>query len=84
MYRDVPDRVAPNFGEPLTETEYQVWLLCLEGLTGKQISVEVGCGTRSVESHIYTILRKLGYRDRLSMLADYLGQAANVILEEAA
>jgi DNA-binding NarL/FixJ family response regulator len=82
----VDRRVA--FGLPLTAMEEKIWGFCLEGLAGWEMveRLENTVAPRTVECYIYRILRKLGYRDRYRMMADYIAQlsAEKLKAEESA
>ncbi len=59
-WRDAPQRPSPG----LTARETEVLRLVARGLPNRQIASELGLGLRTVESHVSSILSKLGLTSR--------------------
>jgi non-specific serine/threonine protein kinase len=59
--RATPSAVAPS---SLSRREQEVTLLLARGLTNRQIGAELGLASRTVDSHVGNILRKLGLASR--------------------
>jgi non-specific serine/threonine protein kinase len=54
---------------PLTPRERDVAALIARGLTNRRIASELVIGTRTVDAHVYRILRKLGFESRAQIAA---------------
>ncbi|MFG3685532.1 response regulator transcription factor [Micromonospora sp. NPDC047740] len=54
----------PSLGQTLSSRERKVALLAAEGKTNQEIATELFLSRRTVESHISSALRKLGYLSR--------------------
>jgi DNA-binding NarL/FixJ family response regulator len=54
--------------QPLTKREHDILEALIEGLGDKQIARQLGIKTRTAETHIANICRKLGARSRLQVL----------------
>jgi DNA-binding CsgD family transcriptional regulator len=54
--------------EPLTSREWEIALLAADGITSKEIAAKLFVSTRTVESHLQRVYRKLGVtgRDQLA------------------
>jgi DNA-binding CsgD family transcriptional regulator len=52
---------------PLSPRERQIVVRVLEGKTNKAIEQELFIGRRTVESHLYSIYKKLGIKNRLQL-----------------
>lgn len=62
------ERVRPTFGwDGLTDTERRVAQLAADGLTNPQIADHLVVGRETVKSHMASILRKLGVRNRTEL-----------------
>lgn len=55
----------------LTRREQQLVPLISRGLTNKEIARHFGLSEQTVKNHVHRILRKVGVRDRLSVLEAY-------------
>lgn len=53
---------------PFTRREAEVLRWLQEGKTGPEIAIILGCGQRTVESHVARIYRKLGVRNRPDLI----------------
>lgn len=53
---------------PFTKREAEVLRWLQEGKTGPEIAIILGCGQRTVESHVARIYRKLGVRSRSDLI----------------
>jgi DNA-binding CsgD family transcriptional regulator len=58
----------PQPEQPLTRRETEVLDWLREGKTGPEIAIILGCGQRTVESHVLRIYRKLGVRRRTDLM----------------
>ncbi len=58
----------PRPTQPLTRRESEVLNWLQEGKTGPEIAIILGCGQRTVESHILHIYRKLGVSRRTDLM----------------
>ena len=61
---------------PLTKREAEVLGWLREGKTGPEISIILGCGLRTVESHVAKIYRKFGIRSRTELMFQTGGDGA--------
>lgn len=62
------ERTRPRFGwDGLTTTELRVAELAAEGLTNPQIAERMVVGRETVKTHIASVLRKLGLRNRTEL-----------------
>ncbi|WP_171074497.1 helix-turn-helix transcriptional regulator [Nonomuraea basaltis] len=59
----------PSHGQTLSSREREVALLAAEGKTNQEIATELFLSRRTVESHISSALRKLGYLSRKELRA---------------
>ena len=66
-----PERLSAADLSELTERETQVLELVADGLTDRQIAVELGVSMRTVEKHVSNTLHKLGCRERREAAARY-------------
>jgi predicted ATPase/DNA-binding CsgD family transcriptional regulator len=55
--------------DPLGKREREVALLIAEGLTNKEIASRLFLSDRTVETHVYNILNKLGFNSRVNIAA---------------
>ena len=55
----------------LTERESDVLRLVVDGLTSRQIATRLVLSPRTVESHVSSVLRKLGVRNRAEAAQRY-------------
>lgn len=73
----VPRRLPPTIGArdvreaALTAREQEVLRLLLQGQSNQRMAVTLGVTTRTVKYHVTNVLRKLGARSRISLLASY-------------
>jgi DNA-binding CsgD family transcriptional regulator len=58
--------------ELLTERERQVFLMVVDGLTNSAIADQLRISRRTVETHIRTVLRKMGVTRRSELISTYL------------
>jgi DNA-binding CsgD family transcriptional regulator/tetratricopeptide (TPR) repeat protein len=58
--------------ELLTERERQVFLMVVDGLTNAAIADRLRISRRTVETHIRTVLRKMGVTRRSELISTYL------------
>ncbi len=66
------ERGRPTFGwESLTDTEARVAHLAADGLTNPQIAQDLVMGRETVKTHMASILRKLGLRNRTELAATH-------------
>lgn len=61
-------------GSGLTEREERIAGLVAEGWTNRQMAERLFLSERTVESHVSTILRKLGFRSRSTIASWYVGE----------
>jgi DNA-binding NarL/FixJ family response regulator len=54
----------PSHGRTLSSREREVALLAAEGKTNQEIAAELFLSRRTVESHVFSALRKLGLLSR--------------------
>jgi DNA-binding NarL/FixJ family response regulator len=66
--QQIDDRVAPGAG-PLATREADVARLVADGLTNKQIGARLFISERTVDSHVRSILNKLGFSSRAQIAA---------------
>ncbi|GII73051.1 LuxR family transcriptional regulator [Sphaerisporangium melleum] len=59
----------PSHGQTLTSREHEVALLAAAGKTNQEIAGELFLSRRTIESHISSVLRKLGYLSRKDLRA---------------
>ena len=52
----------------LSEREREVLTLLAEGRSAKEIAAQLKLGTKTVESHKYSLMRKLDLHDRASLV----------------
>jgi len=62
------DFKMPVTSVPFTKREGEVLQWLQEGKTGPEIAIILGCGQRTVESHVARIYRKLGVRRRSELI----------------
>lgn len=62
-----PELIRWLEGRRLSPRERQIVLCVLEGKTNKTIEQELFIGRRTVESHLYSIYRKMGVKNRLQL-----------------
>ena len=58
--------------DQLTERERQVFLMVVDGLTNSVIADRLQISRRTVETHIRTVLRKMGVTRRSELISTYL------------
>ena len=58
--------------DQLTERERQVFLMVVDGLTNSAIADRLQISRRTVETHIRTVLRKMGVTRRSELISTYL------------
>jgi DNA-binding CsgD family transcriptional regulator/tetratricopeptide (TPR) repeat protein len=58
--------------DQLTERERQVFLMVVDGLTNSTIADRLQISRRTVETHIRTVLRKMGVTRRSELISTYL------------
>ena len=63
MLRPATDRRP----DPLGKREREVATLIAEGLSNKEIATRLFLSERTVETHVYNILNKLGFNSRSSI-----------------
>jgi predicted ATPase/DNA-binding CsgD family transcriptional regulator len=65
----VPDRAArvDKTANPLGKREREIADLIAEGLSNKEIAARLFLSERTVETHVYNILNKLGFNSRVSI-----------------
>jgi non-specific serine/threonine protein kinase len=63
-WRAMAEGAAASTVAPLTPRERQVTALVARGLTNAQIAAELCIGTRTAETHVAAVLRKLGIASR--------------------
>lgn len=68
IWSDDSRPVEPQPGQPLTRKEAEVLDWLREGKTGPEIAIILGCGQRTVESHVLRIYRKLGVNRRAELM----------------
>ncbi len=64
--RAVP-RTATKSADPLGKREREVALLIADGLSNKEIASRLFLSERTVETHVYNILNKLGFNSRVNI-----------------
>jgi len=69
----------PETAEPLTRREREVAALIAEGLSNKEIAIDLRIGPATVKNHVHNILDKLNVRRRAA-IATRLGEAAPAIV----
>jgi DNA-binding NarL/FixJ family response regulator len=57
-----------NKGPLLTERERQIATLAGNGVTNKDIALDIGISVRTVEGHLYQVFTKLGVSSRSDLL----------------
>jgi DNA-binding NarL/FixJ family response regulator len=71
--------VAPATGEanPLTRREREVAELIAQGLSNRDIAARLFIGHRTVETHVESILNKLGFKSR-TQVASWVGRRSTL------
>ncbi|WAC20925.1 helix-turn-helix transcriptional regulator [Luteolibacter sp. SL250] len=68
IWADGPCPAEPQPAQPFTRREAEVLDWLREGKTGPEIAIILGCGQRTVESHVLRIYRKLGVSKRADLM----------------
>ncbi len=63
--------------DQLTERERQVFLMVVDGLTNSAIADRLQISRRTVETHIRTVLRKMGVTRRSELISTYLREQSS-------
>jgi len=61
------ERQAPSY-DKLSEREREVLILIAEGMSAKEIASELELSTKTVETHKYSLMRKLDIHDRTGLV----------------
>ena len=59
--------------EPLTSQETRVALLVAQGLSNKEVAAQLFLSPRTVETHLSSVFRKRGFRNRTDLAVRGLG-----------
>lgn len=54
-------------GKPLTEREYEVLKLVVEGKSNTQIAHELSISVHTAKAHVSSIMQKMGVQDRVQV-----------------
>ena len=65
---------APGLAELLSPRESEVLRLLADGMTDREIATALALSPRTVESHVGSVLRKLGVRNRAEAAQRYRGE----------
>ncbi len=69
-----PGRAASTpVEEPLTSQETRVALLVAQGLSNKEVAAQLFLSPRTVETHLSSVFRKRGFRNRTDLAVRGLG-----------
>ena len=77
LHRPRPARSAANAPSALTRRERQVAELVTLGRSNRQIAAQLVISTRTAESHVENILRKLGFTARSQIATWMIEQSSN-------
>ncbi|MCX7708624.1 MAG: LuxR C-terminal-related transcriptional regulator [Clostridia bacterium] len=70
---DTADPVQPDFSElsksfGLTDREYQIALLVIEGCNNKEIGEKLFISPHTVRNHVYNMYKKIGVKNRIELI----------------
>ena len=68
-WREASTPTADRAINPLGKREREVAQLIAEGLSNKEIATRLFLSERTVETHVYNILNKLGFNSRVTIAA---------------
>lgn len=66
----------------LTARELQVLKLLAKGLTNKAIAERIGCGKKTVDSHVCHIFKECGCKNRIELLMLYIKDESQFVLRQ--
>jgi len=72
--RRAPSGHDPNFDHGMSTREREVLRLLAEGMTDREIGGALMISTRTVETHVSSVLHKLGVRNRVEAARHYRGE----------
>ncbi|TWF91468.1 LuxR C-terminal-related transcriptional regulator [Kitasatospora viridis] len=68
--------VPADLPSPLTHREREIAALVARGMSNKQVASSLGLSTRTVDTHVQSVLRKLGFGGRAQIAAWWTTQQA--------